>query len=219
MVTVSAGFEKQVQGLRTRAETDPDGARAAAYALVHRLGRANDIDALNALYRLGTVPEGLRGWHLTEPVSWTYFSRGVNGFMNAVTRLVVWRLGWIPSAGKTFDPDSKRGVNMLTNSAAVMAKVVFPFYRFSKIGDMGRRGFEFETYVGPGWIDPDLDVLAIDFKGDKDNPRIVTATTRDECVEIVPGVNLGRAVTSLFGKQRCIMIWSTRLPVVDTHGA
>ena len=62
------------------------------------------------------------------------------------------------------------------------------------MGDAGGdcAAFDFETGVEPGKVDPDREVLKIDYAPIERNPRLTIRPIRDELVEIVPGANLGK---------------------------
>lgn len=60
---------------------------------------------------------------------------------------------WMSWLGKNFDPERKRGINTLTNSARWPAKILWPLYSTTE-SPLGRSAFEFETYVEAGRLDP-----------------------------------------------------------------
>src|SRR5207302_3936116 len=95
--------------------------------------------------------------------------------------------------GKRFDARARRGENLLRRSAWWPAKLLWPRYRMGESSD-GLTAFEFETRVEPGRLDPDTEVLVIDYDPVASNPRFVIARIRDELVEIVPGANLGKSL-------------------------
>jgi hypothetical protein len=113
--------------------------------------------------------------------------------------LAAWRAAIAPitrsasgaSSGKKFDPAKKQGVNTLTDSARWPAKLIWPLYS-TKDSPLGRSAFDFNTYVEPGRLDPDVKVLVIDYESVPENPSLLIRQIRDELVEIVPGANLGK---------------------------
>ncbi|MGB0971150.1 MAG: hypothetical protein ACPGVG_09345, partial [Mycobacterium sp.] len=52
--------------------------------------------------------------------------------------------------------------------------------------------FDFQTYVEAGKDDPDLQVMVIDYANVEKNPRLIIRSVRDELVELVDGVFLGK---------------------------
>ncbi|NBQ43378.1 MAG: hypothetical protein EBU23_13085, partial [Mycobacteriaceae bacterium] len=56
----------------------------------------------------------------------------------------------------------------------------------------GKLAFDFKTYVEAGKEDPDVDVMVIDYADVEDNPKLTIRKVRDELVELVPGVYLGK---------------------------
>ena len=58
--------------------------------------------------------------------------------------------------------------------------------------DAGLVVFDFNTWIEPGAVDPDRDVLVIDYASVDSNPRVIIKQIRDELVEVVPGAHLGK---------------------------
>jgi len=48
----------RLEGLRTRAVTDPSGAQDDTWAWIEQLGEARNGDELESLFSIGTVPQG-----------------------------------------------------------------------------------------------------------------------------------------------------------------
>jgi hypothetical protein len=69
--------------------------------------------------------------------------------------------------------------------------VLWPLYRTRDIGER-LAAFDFETRVEAGAVDPDREVLVIDYAPVESNPRLIIKRIRDELVELVPGVHLGK---------------------------
>ena len=85
-----------------------------------------------------------------------------------------------------------RGNNRLTGETRWVAKLLWPLYGTKQGADGERLAFDFETRIEPGELDPDTEVLVIDYAPVDDNPRLIIKSIRDELVEIVPGANLGK---------------------------
>ena len=82
--------------------------------------------------------------------------------------------------------------NRLTGETRWVAKLLWPLYGTQSGSDGERLAFDFETRIEPGMLDPDTEVLVIDYAPVDDNPRLIIKSIRDELVEIVPGANLGK---------------------------
>jgi hypothetical protein len=184
-----SAFEHRLETLR---EADPVDARDQVWAWFVEAGQRfhDDRDGageeLAALFRAGTPPRDIDGptrGILVTPTVHPAFDR----ISAAMADL------WLPWMGKRFDARAQRGVNRLRPSARGPARVLWPRYRMQEEPD-GLAGFEFETRVEPGWLDPDVDVLVIDYEPVASNPRFVIARIRDELVEVTPGANLGKVL-------------------------
>jgi hypothetical protein len=186
--TPTSSIEQRVQELR--ALDDPAAARDKAWAWFEELGREARTDRagasakLNELFRLGVPPGRIEGQ--TEGIFVTpLIAPPVDRFIRTVTS------AWMPWLGKRFDSAAGRGDNVLASSARLPSKLLWPLYG---MGDAGGNAaaFDFETGVEPGKVDPDIQVLKIDYAPVDRNPRFLIKPIRDELVEIVPGANLGK---------------------------
>ena len=188
--TGSSPVQERVTQLRELAKRDRDAAREEAWAWIGELGReaardrAGAAAKLNELFRLGTPPAGIDGQTegiLVAPL----IAKPVDAAARVLTK------GWMPWLGKRFDAAASRGDNVLTRSARLPSKLLWPRYSMGQAGtDLA--AFDFETGVEPGKADPDVDVLKIDYSRVARNPRLTIKPVRDELVEIVPGANLGK---------------------------
>jgi hypothetical protein len=180
-------IEQRVSELRA---LDADAARDQAWAWFEQLGREARSDRagaaakLNVLFRLGVPPSGIDG--RTEGMFVTpLIAPRVDGIVRAASS------AWMPWLGKRFDASAGRGDNVLRSSARLPSKLLWPRYSMGNAeGDAA--AFDFETAVEPGRVDPDRQVLKIDYSAIKRNPRLTIRPIRDELVEIVPGANLGK---------------------------
>jgi hypothetical protein len=182
---------ERVAKLRTLAETDVDAAAREAWAWIEDLGELAKSDreggeaALDELFALGRAPKGLDG--ATEGILVAPLIQPlVDKVAGAITGL------WMPWQGKRFDAAAGRGDNRLTGVTRWVAKVLWPLYGTKSGPDGERLAFDFETRVEPGMLDPETEVLVIDYAPVDDNPRLIIKSIRDELVEIVPGANLGK---------------------------
>jgi hypothetical protein len=176
--------------LRELAVTDPVAAKSEAWGWFEEAGRRAGSDRkaadaeCNALFRLGKPASGLDG-----PMDGILVMTTISPVVDPAARLIT-RL-WMPWQGKSFHASEERGENRLVGSARWPSKLLWPLYSMRGASE-GLLAFDFETYVEPGKIDPDRDVLVIDYAKVEDNPRLVIKSIRDELVEIVPGAYLGK---------------------------
>lgn len=186
------GVAGRVDELRSLVETNAWAARDAAWSWICQLKERASSDKetalaeLGELFRTGVPPAGIDGRTegiLVAPM----IARGVDPAVRAITAL------WMPWMGKRFDAAAHRGDNVLRDDARWPARLLWPLYGTSPIGD-ARAAFEFETRVEEGKDDPGLQVLVIDYGVVDSNPRLIIKSIRDELVEIVPGANLGKVL-------------------------
>lgn len=182
----------RVVELRKLAADSPLKARELAWDWIRALREeaADDRDRtaakLGELFRQGVPAANVDG--RTDGILVTPLITGlVDGFMRRVTG------AWMPWTGKRIDRVASRGDNVLRNDARWPAKLLWPLYGTKPLGD-ARAAFDFETRVEAGKLDPDVDVLVIDYSVVDSNPRFVIKRIRDELVEIVPGANLGKVL-------------------------
>ena len=104
--------------------------------------------------------------------------------------------------GKRFDADHESGANVFSSRVHTLGRVLTPAaYRVSWPEDTrSYRALAFATSVGPGALDPGVEVLRIDYDLPANAPpfrRIL-----DELVEVEPGVYLGQALLRRGGRHR-----------------
>lgn len=188
--TEATGVEGRLESLRRSALTEPTAAAEAAWAWIAELsvksktdGDAADAD-LNELFRSGTPPTDLDG--PTEGMLvMTTTNPALDMAVRAVTAL------WMPWQGKRFDSDAATGDNRLTRSTGLVSKLLWPLYSM-RDAESGKLAFDFKTYVEAGKDDPDLQVMVIDYADVEKNPRLIIRSIRDELVELVRNVYLGK---------------------------
>jgi hypothetical protein len=190
--------ERYVEALQVLAETDPDLARRQTWNQVRLAGmragrrRAEAHDSLNRVFRLGNLPEPMLDGRLDGvAITPTTF---------ATTDPVLLALSsvWMPWVGKRFDAEKATGDNIMLPSARLPAKLFWPSYRFQDLGEGRYAAFRFRTYAGAGVVDPDREVLKIDYDSNE-NPGFLIRDILDELVQLVPGVYLGKVLLG-FGK-------------------
>jgi hypothetical protein len=139
---------------------------------------------LNDLFRAGTPSEGIQG-----PTEGTLVGFGLQPAFDRFLATIT--TAWLPWAGKRFDSAAGRGDNFLVRSARWPAKLLWPRYPMRDAADR-LTAFDFETRVEPGALDPDRQVLVIDYSVVDSNPALIIKQIRDELVEVVPGAHLGK---------------------------
>jgi len=193
--------ERYVRTLRDLAATDPELARREAWEQIRLAGaragskRREAHDSLNRMFRLGTPPsEPLDGPFRGILVTTTTFAALDPLFRGLAA-------AWLPWVGKRFDSLTQTGDNLLTTSAKIPAKLLWPSYRLQEIDDGRYAAFKFRTYVDSGEVDPDRQTFKIDYDSDE-NPSFLIRDILDELVEIVPGANLGKVLLRTGGRDK-----------------
>jgi hypothetical protein len=186
---------ERVSELRKQGRADPWSARQAAWSWIEELGkhargdRADALAELQQLFACGEPATGVDGETEGMLVTCTMHplaDKVIGGITNV----------WMPWLGKKFDFQQQTGINTLTNSARWPAKLLWPLYSMHAAAG-GRRAFEFSTYIEAGKLDPNVDVLVIDYESVESNPKLLIRQIRDELVEIAPGANLGKMLVTL----------------------
>lgn len=188
--TPTSEVAARVAELRELAGTDIDAAAKQAWSWIEELGdraasdRAGAEAKLDELFALGKAPRGLDG-----PTDGILVAPLIQPLVDKLARAIT--SAWMPWQGKSFDAAAGRGDNRLRGETRWVAKLLWPLYG-TKEGPDGRLAFDFETRIEPGMLDPETEVLVIDYAPVEDNPSLIIRSIRDELVEIVPGANLGK---------------------------
>jgi hypothetical protein len=107
----------------------------------------------------------------------------------------VWRVArlWMPWLGKAFDPAGRTGLNRFqsTRATSLSLTAMFPTHPQRRFPDR-IEVFPFRNRVGPGALDPDLEVLKIDYDFEA-NPNLIRHVL-DELVQISSGLYLGKVL-------------------------
>jgi hypothetical protein len=103
---------------------------------------------------------------------------------------------WMPWQGKIFESATSSGINRLTGSSQLPATLIWPLYRMRDV-EGGRGAFSFVSGVEKGRIEPEVQVLKIEYEPVASNPNVIIRQIRDELVEVVPDTHLGRIVFPL----------------------
>ena len=165
------------------------GARARVSEIQDRLrpdtARATALSELDEMFRAGTapdpLPEGMLRGRLVTTSVWGPF----DSFAQRIARM------WMPWLGKSFDPTSMHGVNVLRTNARGPMRVVWPNYTPER--DLADRieAFPFRNRIAPGEVDPGVDVLKIDYDFEA-NPGFLIRRILDELVQVEDGFYLGK---------------------------
>jgi hypothetical protein len=185
--------ERYVEALQGLGKSNADLARRAAWNQIRLAGaragsRPDEAhETLNRIFRLGGPPEPplagpLRGILVTPTIP-----------SPAATVLRALTSAWMPWLGKRFDPGRQGGDNLLTASARVPTRILWPSYRPGELEGGRLAAFRFRTYTGPGTVDPDRETLKIDYDSDE-NPGLLIRDILDELVQVVPGAYLGKVL-------------------------
>lgn len=197
--------------LRELAVARPTVARGAAWQYIKELGARNDREALAELFGEGVAPDGPDG-KMEGLIVGKLFGIPEAHLANPLMRVnPTWR-------GKTFDLGAGTGFNRLAPIARLAMPVVAFGYRGLRRGRGEVEGFDFDHAVDKGLIEPRVMVRALDYGVPQyKNPSVRTfpiKRTRDEIVELVPGVYLGRALLTMpTGEVRLIAYFALREPI------
>jgi hypothetical protein len=181
----------RVAALRATAEADPVQAQVETWAWIEELGEKRDADGLEALFAQGLAPRGLNG-----PTEGILVCTLTNPLVDVPVRMLT--SVFMPWMGKSFDSAQAEGVNRMTSSSKLPAKLLWPRYGMRETED-GNAAFDFQTRVEAGAIEPSVDVLVIDYADVSDNPALIIRQIRDELVQLVPDTYLGRILFRLPG--------------------
>jgi hypothetical protein len=158
---------------------------------------------LDELFRSGTVPDPRPdGFLVGRPITTTVWGPADQ----AALRLAHL---WMPWQGKRFVPASEAGVNRFDRSVLGPMRIVWPGYRPERVRGGVVEAFPFRTRIGPGTVDPDVTVLAIDYDTESD-PSFLIRRILDELVEVAPGSYLGKVLFRVRGSYHPIGYFALR---------
>jgi hypothetical protein len=200
--------------LRDLSPVAPALARRQGWAYLQELGRAGRRDQLAALFARGREPDGPHG-AMEGLIVGDLFGIPEASLANPLLKInPTWR-------GKTFDNGT--GFNRLAPLAKYALRAIAPLY-----GGMRREGpevvgFPFTHRIDTAAITPFIKVRALDYSPDEfHNPGVRTfpiKRTRDEIVELLPGLYLGRALLTMpSGEVRLIAYFALREFADETTG-
>jgi len=151
---------------------------------LRELGKKESFDELDDLFRRGGTPSGLDG-----PTDGMLVVPSMGSIRTPFVKTV--SSVWMPWLGKRFFAAEQRGDNRFRQSVRLPAKLLWPSYSTRPNGQE-RTAFDFVTRVEAGGLDPDVQVMVIDYAPVETNPDRLIRRIRDEIVEVAPGTYLGK---------------------------
>lgn len=149
--------------------------------------RDQAISSLEDLFTSGTVPEvALDGFYRGRAITST-----LTGPLDEIGRRIAEM--YMPWLGKRFDPHAGEGINVLRPSARVPMRILWPRYEPESEKAEEIEAFKFRSNVAPGAVDPNLEVLKIDYDID-DNPAFIIRDILDELVQVEDQLYLGKVL-------------------------
>lgn len=167
-----------------------DAIRAAGKLARHDIARG--ISELNELFRLGNAPNAPLAGRYAGKLIALDLAPGVTELARSVADL------WMPWQGKAFEPAKSSGFNIFTRDSLMLAHLFwlkYQGYRYDTADTYG--AFTFTTRIAAGLMDPDRQVLKIDYEL-AENPRGSVQRVLDELVEVADGLYLGKANLHLY---------------------
>ena len=147
--------------------------------------RAQAIGALDDLFRGGSAPEPQPEGFLRGELIMMSVARPSDAAVRGIAGL------YMPWLGKSFDPSTQSGVNILKPSAKGSMKVLWRNYTPEREMADRLEAFPFRTRIEAGAVDPGLQVLKIDYDFDA-NPSFIIRRILDELVQIDEHLYLGK---------------------------
>ena len=195
--------------IRAQAESNPGSAKVEAWQWLKELQAPDQHYRLSWLFSQGTAPEVPHGD--CEGIVMNLYGSVWLGALDRMVRLgqVLGGIGW---AGKSFDRDKGTGFNRLTGSTRIPALLATPTYKYRQVnGEL--IGFHFFHDIEPSPLSPHADVLAIKYDAPAHANPLVLPRTRDELVEIIPDIFLGRALLRNAHDWQTVGYFGLRYPV------
>jgi hypothetical protein len=192
--------------LRQLSATSPVLACRQGWDYLRELGDGGRRDQLAALFEQGRAPEGPHG-ALEGLIVGDLFGVPEAYLANPLLKIdPTWR-------GKTFDRAT--GFNRLAPLAKYAMPVIAPLYRGLRRVGPEMVGFGFTHCIDTAAVAPYIKVRALDYSVETfGNPSVRTfpiKRTRDEVVELLPGLYLGRALLTMrSGEIRLIAYFALR---------
>lgn len=149
--------------------------------------RTQGLAALNKLFRSGMPPHpALNGRYQGQLIALD-MALGLTELLGWMTKM------YLPWLGKAFYQSQRSGENIFALDSYMLARIFNPFYDgFFPDGPQTYQGFAFHTYIAPGLVDRDRQVLKIDYNL-KENPSLTIRRVLDELVQVDKDLYLGKA--------------------------
>ena len=171
-----------------------------------RVMRVDALSDLDELFRSGRPPEPPPRGFLPGELITMSMTRPTDAFVRWLSGM------YMPWLGKSFDPDSAGGINVLQAGARSQMKLLWRGYEPRRNADGNLEAFPFRTRIAPGRLDPQVDVLKIDYDFEA-NPDFIIRHILDELVQIDDGVYLGKILYRLRDSWHAIGFFSLRAPI------
>ncbi len=183
--------QERLKELRELTTKRPEAGKQAAWEFLKELQEPSQFYRLPMLFAEGNgeaeAPNGdTEG--MVMNLHGSALMRTINGAV-----LVGQFLGGMGWTGKTFNPETGTGYNRITRSATIPTRIVMPHYKLKKQGDE-LLGFDFHHRIDRSPVAPHLKVRAITYDEPAFKNPLILPKVRDEIVEMVPDVFLGRVL-------------------------
>ena len=194
--------------LRELAATSPALARRLGWDYLRELGAGNRRDQLAELFAKGAAPDGPHG-EMEGLIVGKLFGIPEAHLANPLMKIdPTWR-------GKTFDQRSGTGFNRLSPLGRYTLRAAAPLYGGLRRAGREVQGYGFTHQLDTAAAEPFNEVRALDYSpAEYRNPSVRTfpiKRTRDEIVELVPRLYLGRALLTMpDGEVRLIAYFALR---------
>jgi hypothetical protein len=147
--------------------------------------RRRSIARLDELFAGGRAPDPQPDGFLDGRLVTMAVHPLLDGFVRRVADI------WMPWLGKSFDASTEMGINVLVPKARGPMRLLWPSYEPERTLADRIEVFPFRTRIAPGELDPQVDVLKIDYDFDA-NPGFLIRRILDELVQIDERDYLGK---------------------------
>lgn len=162
-----------------------DRLNQVAARLDPRLVRAAALAELDELFRNSAAPEHPLEGRWSGRLLTMSVTRPTDAAFRAIARI------YMPWLGKSFDPSTSTGINIWKPSVRGPMRLLWRNYVPERELADRIEAFPFRTRQGPGEVDPDTQVLKIDYDIEE-NPQFLVRRVLDELVQIDDNLYLGK---------------------------